>query len=350
MSKKKIPNGFNYKLYKTISCLSQENLHKSLERFLVNNYSEDRVVELEGSFVCAIGDTPICLVAHLDTVHKTAPNEMYYDREENVIWSPNGLGADDRAGVYAIMTLIKRGLRPTVLFTWDEEIGGVGAQNAATVLNLEDTVDFCIELDRRGKNDSVYYDCDNPDFEEYINGFGFETAIGSFSDICFLCPEWKVAGVNLSIGYVNEHTAKEMLHVDWMMNTIDRVEQICLSDAYDKEKFKYIESPTSYSVSSWGGVNYWNGWESYFDRPLNNKKENQLACAYDESEPIMDSYRYNKNNEDICYSCGGIFPGYKTVPIDDEVYCYDCYDRVYSYCSTCHTLYKREGGNCLCNN
>ena len=31
-----------------------------------------------------------------------------------------------------------------------------------------------IELDRRGKNDCVFYDCYCPDFIEYVEQFGFE--------------------------------------------------------------------------------------------------------------------------------------------------------------------------------
>ena len=238
---------FNYKLYKAILSLTQENLHISLLKFLEKSYGKNRVVEHEDNFIYAVGDIPICLVAHLDTVHKQLPQQIFYDKEEQVIWSPQGSGHDDRAGVYSIMELVKRGLRPHVLFTWNEEVGGIGATEAAQLLTGEG-IDFCIELDRRGEKDSVYYDCDNPDFEDYINSFGFETAIGSFSDISLVCPSWGCAGVNLSIGYQNEHTPQEILYVDWMINTIDKVEQILLSKDYDKEKFKYIENKSNYSL------------------------------------------------------------------------------------------------------
>ena len=176
---------FNYKLYKAILSLTQENLHISLLKFLEKSYGKNRVVEHEDNFIYAVGDIPICLVAHLDTVHKQLPQQIFYDKEEQVIWSPQGSGHDDRAGVYSIMELVKRGLRPHVLFTWNEEVGGIGATEAAQLLTGEG-IDFCIELDRRGEKDSVYYDCDNPDFEDYINSFGFETAIGSFSYISFV--------------------------------------------------------------------------------------------------------------------------------------------------------------------
>lgn len=328
---------FNYKLYNAISNLSQENLHLSLVNFLNKRYGEEKVVEVDDTFIFAIGTIPICLVAHLDTVHKELPHQMFYDREEEVIWSPQGLGADDRAGVYAIMELVKRGLRPHILFTWDEEIGGVGAATAAQLLQTCHNVDFCIELDRRGKNDSVYYDCDNEDFENYINSFGFDTAIGSFSDISFICPEWGVAGVNLSIGYENEHTKSEMLNVDWMMDTIDKVEKICYNKEYDKDKFKFIEAQYNSNIS-----NYWSSWSSWSYTPEKSK-----ACAY--SEPVDDVYKYNYSGDtdEICYSCCGIFPAHKVIPIDGETYCDDCYDRTFEYCNKCKKLYKNTE-TCAC--
>lgn len=44
------------------------------------------------------------------------------------MWSPQLLGSDDRAGVYAIIQIIEAGYKPHVIFTTDEEIGAVGAQ------------------------------------------------------------------------------------------------------------------------------------------------------------------------------------------------------------------------------
>ena len=41
--------------------------------------------------------------------------------QKNVMISPDGLGADDRAGVFMIMNIVKAGFRPHVIFTTDEE-------------------------------------------------------------------------------------------------------------------------------------------------------------------------------------------------------------------------------------
>lgn len=157
------------------------------------------------------------------------------------MWSPQGLGADDRAGVYAIIQILEDGYRPSVLFTTDEEEGCLGAQ--ALVAQKPkcplENLKAIFQLDRRGMNDMVFYGCDNSDFEEYIEKFGFTLGLGSFSDISVIAPEWGVAAVNLSIGYEGEHTQTEILHTDWMELTIEKMRQI-LNASDSMSQFAYI--------------------------------------------------------------------------------------------------------------
>ncbi|MDZ7379123.1 MAG: M28 family peptidase [candidate division KSB1 bacterium] len=172
-------------------------------------------------YVYAAGEVPVLLVAHVDTVHRTAPTELYYDQQAHVLWSPQGLGADDRAGVWAILEVLRTGRRPHVLFTDGEEEGGWGAANAARA--LRPNVHCVVELDRRGADDAVYYGCGNADIRRWVAAFGFAEARGTFTDISVLCPAWDVAGVNLSVGYYREHTHTEYLRVNETLQTIDRV-------------------------------------------------------------------------------------------------------------------------------
>ena len=85
-------------------------------------------VKATKQYIIAEGELPVCLVAHLDTVEKKPPSDIFYDKEQGVMWSPQLLGADDRAGVYAIIQIIEAGYKPHVIFTTDEEIGALGAQ------------------------------------------------------------------------------------------------------------------------------------------------------------------------------------------------------------------------------
>lgn len=204
-----------------------------------NNYNLTATDE----YILAEGDIPICLVAHLDTVEKIPPRNIFFDNENKVMWSPELLGADDRAGVYAIIQIIESGYRPHIILTTDEEIGAVGA--TALVKQIPkcplENLKAIFQLDRHGSNDCVFYDCDNPDFTKYVESFGFDTAYGSFSDISVIAPEWGIAAVNLSVGYYNEHQKIEYLRFDELHQTIEKVKMM-LDNVEEMESYKYIEA------------------------------------------------------------------------------------------------------------
>lgn len=231
-----------FTFFRLLANQTQKDLLRLLIKYLNKLYGKDKVISTK-KYVCAIGSIPICLVAHLDTVHSSPPKEMYFDKEQDVIWSPQGLGADDRAGVFAILDIIDRGLRPHLIFTTDEEKGGLGAYCLCVEKHncpFKD-IRYFIELDRCNINDCVFYDCYNESFMEYIESFGFHTEIGSFSDISFLCEQWEIAGVNLSVGYFNEHTKIEYLKSSGLLGTIDKVISMLSEQTKDIPIFKYIE-------------------------------------------------------------------------------------------------------------
>lgn len=193
-------------------------------------------------YIIAEGVLPVCLCAHVDTVFNAPPTNIYYDKEQTTLWSPQGLGADDRAGIYIIIELLERGYRPSIILTDLEEQGGIGS-NALTERFPHCPFKNCkalIQLDRKGKNEAVYYDCEVPEFEELITSYGFETDIGTFTDISILMPAWQIVGVNLSVGYLNEHNLIETLNLSHTYLTIDKVEKM-LSDCHRWKKYKYIE-------------------------------------------------------------------------------------------------------------
>ena len=169
-------------------------------------------------YILAEGNLPICLIAHMDTVFTYLPIEFYHDPTQHVMWSPNGAGFDDRAGIYVIIEMLNRNLYPSIIFTNYEECGGIGAKKL--VSDFPDCpfkeCRALVEVDRAWEKDSVFYYCDNKDFEKYINSFGFETSSGTFTDISIIAPQWKIAAVNLSVGYMYEHTHQELLHYNWM--------------------------------------------------------------------------------------------------------------------------------------
>lgn len=231
---KKIKTNIDLQRMKMLMKMSDNNLKKFLKEFLIKyNYL---VIEHE-NFLIAAGDSSISLVAHLDTVFvdtykdkEERDLEFFYDNEQKVLWSPDGMGADDRAGVYAIMDIIEADFRPSVIFTLGEEIGGVGANELVlyypNVKEILPNVKFLIELDRYGKNDCVFYRCDNDKFISWVEKYDFIFDLGSYSDISVLAPAWGIAAVNLSVGYYDEHSLCERLYIDYLLNTISKVKKM----------------------------------------------------------------------------------------------------------------------------
>ena len=221
-------------------------IQKQLFKRLCKKFKGKTLIS-KGNFILVHGQAPVMLVAHLDTVHEAPVRDICLSVDKNILMSPQGIGGDDRCGVFALVKIHQLSkIKPWLLFTCEEEVGGLGAKKFCfahqqhQLPNDLDNLKFLIELDRKGKNDAVFYNCDNPDFEKYIAGKGFKTAQGSFSDISVIAPELRVAAVNLSSGYYNAHTLHEYINRAELDDTICKVVDI-ISDVPHLPRFEYVE-------------------------------------------------------------------------------------------------------------
>lgn len=172
----------------------------------------------------------VLLVAHADTYW-----DRNYDRDQgisqdlqiygNTIINKNGgLGADDRAGC-AIIWLLKD-LGHSILITDGEEKRQQGSNwlmdnNPDIADEINKKHQFIIQFDRKNSNEFKCYDKGTEEFRKYI------IQITSFTepdkraatDIKALCRD--IAGVNLSVGYYNEHNSNEYLNIDHWQNTLE---------------------------------------------------------------------------------------------------------------------------------
>ena len=219
---------------------TQEELLQLLFTHLSNNGYMNNIL-YTNSYIFAKGEIPILLVAHLDTVHLVTPKSIFIDKEKNVMWSPEGIGGDDRCGVYAILEIIKE-FKPYILFTTDEEVGGLGAIGFTNSYNFKlwEEIRYIVEIDRKGNNEAVFYDCGNKAFKDYILSFGFNEKFGTFSDISIISPDYDIASVNLSAGYYNAHTKEEYINLEHLANTINAV-KLMLADTENKEFYDFQE-------------------------------------------------------------------------------------------------------------
>jgi hypothetical protein len=238
--------------------LSQKELFSKLRQM----YRRDAVISV-GNYILVPGEAPIMLLAHLDTVHTEKVRDICKSHNGSILMSPQGIGGDDRCGVYGLVKLYSSASeKPWLLFTCDEETGGDGAstfckhfRKGKLPKELKD-LKMLVELDRQGENDAVYYECGNEEFAEYITSKGFETAIGSFSDIFYVAPTLGVAAVNLSSGYYNAHTLHEYINRIQLDTVVKKVKEI-ISDATKPNFPKYEYVKVEYN---WGGSTDWGHW------------------------------------------------------------------------------------------
>lgn len=292
----------DYRLFERLVSLTQKGMHQAMAQYLKDKYEKVIVTK---DYIVAVGDIPIALVAHMDTVFKTPVVDLYYDQRKGVLWSPQGLGADDRAGIFAILKIIQSGLRPAVIFTTDEEQGGLGATALGTRECPIPGLKYMIQLDRHGTNDCVFYECFNEDFYDYVESFGFCEAYGSFSDISFLMPQWNICGVNLSVGYEDEHSEVETLHIAPLYDTIAKVKKM-LSET-EIPDFEYDEMV--FSSANW--------WRS--------------AVMYGQH----------------CSKCKKLYSEYELFPVigidkKTKFYCPDCIVGNVEWCDLCGEAYEIE--------
>lgn len=181
-------------------------------------------------------DNKVLLVAHTDTYWSDCDDDFRAQKnllnlkEKGIIKSGNnngyGLGADDRAGCAIIWLL--RDLGHSILLLDGEEKGRLGSNWLMSALENEDIAEeinnahqFMIQFDRRNGTDFKCYDVGTKKFRKYIRektNYN-EPDRRSFTDICTLCSN--ITGVNLSVGYYNEHRQHEYLKIDEWQHTLD---------------------------------------------------------------------------------------------------------------------------------
>ena len=271
------------KRFEDICRMTQAEVKEYMKQYLT---SKDYEPVCEDGFLYAKGDVPVLLVAHMDTVHTKQCEEIV--TINGIMSSPQGIGGDDRCGIFIIANIVKD-LHCSVLLCEDEECGMVGAKKFAKTeyINKLD-VNYMIELDRKGVEDAVFYSCTNEDFIKFVcKATGHKKAWGSFSDISTLMPASKLCGVNLSCGYFKAHTKEEYVNYDVMMETIIIAKHLIQTEC--EKPFEY-QTYAAHQNGYYDGYDCYddyyedgNGWEgNAYEEPVDNsKKQSQIQKIKD---------------------------------------------------------------------
>lgn len=167
------------------------------------------------------------VIAHMDCVQNFLAPRRFLESE--IILSAQyvttkkeaGLSADDSCGIWVALKLLKEIPNLKVLFTVQEETGGVGAYAACENEKFFSNVAYMLQADRRGSSDLITHtngiDVTSKEFEKAIKHlskkFNYRSARGTFTDVGILSEYTCISGCNISCGYRNEHTEKEYINL-----------------------------------------------------------------------------------------------------------------------------------------
>lgn len=215
------------------------------------------------------------VVAHLDQVQNSHSRDFQALEAGDIIIgysqksrAQQGLGADDKNGVWiALQCLLRYDAIKVALFV-SEEVGCVGSSGAT--MSFFDDARFVLQCDRRGAHDLItkagWTDLCSREFVCAIQPelFGYKEESGMLTDVLTLKEKGlKVSCVNISCGYYEPHTDHEFTNVPDLMNCLDFVEHI-IDTCVDVYLHEY-----SYSKSYYG--KYYE-WEDVPSEPISTKK------------------------------------------------------------------------------
>jgi tripeptide aminopeptidase len=247
-----------------IECLTipgvstDESRFRSRVRNKLSSLLDHTFIDRKGNLLgfVELGDGPtVLLSAHLDTVKEIVEGREIIE-ENSILRSSEGiLGADDRAGVAAILEILSRvkktNFRGTlkVAFTVEEEIGCQGSR--AIDQDFIEDVDAAIVIDRRGNRDIVTSWSSYVPFcpEEYGSLFeqagklagmdDWKITPGGISD-AMVFTEFGIPSVNLSAGYQNEHKETETVDYKSTFETVLVVESVLHHQLIKQNSFSYL--------------------------------------------------------------------------------------------------------------
>ena len=85
-------NRNEFKLFESLASLTQNSMRRALYSYLKKRYKK---VIVAPEYLYAVGEIPIALVAHMDTVFSSPPEDIYYDDTAETMYIVGGNKVSD---------------------------------------------------------------------------------------------------------------------------------------------------------------------------------------------------------------------------------------------------------------
>ncbi len=264
---------FKQELYELLSIKAPSGMERKVARYLRPKLEElcDNVFQDDYGNLLAeksVGDgkgATVVLSAHMDTVNDVRKGRqvLFNERTQRFTSSKGILGADDRAGIAIILAVLRNLDKSTfngtikVCFSREEEIGCVGSEKIP--FDFYKDANLAIVVDRRGSRDIVtgcgeMYGFCSPAvgaFFEDVSGLldmDWKAVPGGISD-AYTFSGNGIHSVNLSAGYMNEHTADEYVDIRHSRDTVNLILQALGVINSQYHKFGKVPEPVKWTSS-----------------------------------------------------------------------------------------------------
>ncbi|MGH8613353.1 MAG: hypothetical protein ACREYF_15400 [Gammaproteobacteria bacterium] len=240
--------------------------------------------------------SPVLWSCHTDSVHRTPGRQKLSLNAWPVVSLDEGgnaecLGADDAAGSWLMVQMVKANAPGLYIFHRDEEIGGLGSDwiQKHDPKRL-DGIKFAIGLDRRGTESIITHQGVRTCSDAFARSLASElndtrqgsgswrldnggtfTDTANYTDLVGECT-------NLSVGYCREHTAEESLNI---AHLLDLLQSLILLDQSALMASRKPGEPDDDDLTGFGWTDYYGREENdTYSQPIAYDRVWQRICGW----------------------------------------------------------------------
>ena len=308
----------------------EEPMRKFIKKYIKENFpGVDCVQDHKNLYITkgVASDYP-CVVAHLDQVQtKHSPDFRVLELDGRLFGfsamnaRQEGLGADDKNGIWVALKCIEMFHCIKVAFFWGEEIGCCGSSEAN--MGFFKDCRFAIQADRRNGGDLIT-DISGPicsdefkaDIAHLCEKHGYKETSGLMTDVETLSDNGLgLSCINVSCGYYKPHTDEEFTDVVELWNCLHFVSNIIKTCtkvyAFERPKRAYFYGGSSHYIGSSYQRSYGRylddyddyDWKDYYGYNNSFKKKDEVVkepeIFVDEDEDIfIPDFKDYSNAED----------------------------------------------------
>lgn len=265
-------------------------------KFLPTGYNTDQ----HGNHFIQIGENPTTMfTCHLDTACQNMEKVQHVFSKSGEFIGTNGttiLGADDKAGMVIILHMIENKVPGLYYFFLGEEVGCIGSKKAAKDMWLKNNTKITkvVSFDRRGYDSVIthqfYGRCCSDQFAVELSKQLSVDRLDFRPDETGICTDsiqyqdFIPECTNISVGYFNEHTGKEIQNIFFLELLGDAVLKV------DWENLPVVRDPS-----------FEEDWKSYKTKTHTNELDAEDSDDNDQTDLTFSNefYVHMKNDSGV---------------------------------------------------